>query len=62
MLPTYSSSLSSRIILSPASEAQHVVSVAFDIGGLKDIVDHKKTGYLAKPFDPIDLANGIIWI
>ena len=35
--------------------------VAFDIGGLKDIVDHKKTGYLAKPFDPIDLANGIIW-
>jgi glycosyltransferase involved in cell wall biosynthesis len=36
--------------------------VAFDATGLQDIVLHKKTGYLAKPFDPEDLANGIDWI
>lgn len=36
--------------------------VCFDTTGLKDIVVHKKTGYLAKPFDSIDLAYGIVWI
>ena len=36
--------------------------VAFDTGGLNDIVDHKDTGYLAKPFDVKDFANGISWV
>ena len=36
--------------------------VAFNIGGLPDIVDHQRTGYLAKPFDTEDLARGIKWI
>ncbi|PAF46694.1 hypothetical protein BKH46_06935 [Helicobacter sp. 12S02634-8] len=36
--------------------------VCFNIGGLKDIVEHKKTGYLATPFDPCELAQGIEWI
>lgn len=36
--------------------------VAFDIGGNNDMIDHKKNGYLAKPFDSQDLANGIEWI
>jgi glycosyltransferase involved in cell wall biosynthesis len=36
--------------------------VAFDQGGMSDIIDHKQTGYLAKPFDTIDLAEGIRWI
>lgn len=35
---------------------------AFDATGLKDIVVHEKTGYLAQPFDPEDLARGIKWI
>ena len=47
-----------------ASEAMacgtHVV--AFDTTGLKDIVDHKKNGYLARPFDIEDLAHGIGWV
>jgi glycosyltransferase involved in cell wall biosynthesis len=34
---------------------------AFATGGLLDIVDHKKNGYLAKPFESDDLANGISW-
>jgi glycosyltransferase involved in cell wall biosynthesis len=36
--------------------------VAFDATGPKDIVEHRITGYLATPFDALDLANGINWI
>ncbi len=36
--------------------------VAFDIGGLPDIVDHQATGWLAPAFDTESLANGIVWV
>jgi len=36
--------------------------VAFKTGGLPDIVDHMENGYLASPFDSIELAEGISWI
>lgn len=36
--------------------------VAFGTTGLLDIVDHKLNGYLAKPFESEDLANGIRYI
>ena len=36
--------------------------VAFDIGGLSDIVTHRETGWLAKGFDTDDMAEGIGWI
>jgi len=36
--------------------------VAFGATGLLDIVDHKKNGYLAKPFESQDLADGIEWV
>ncbi len=36
--------------------------IAFDIGGLPDIVAHEHTGYLAKAYDTQDLARGIIWV
>lgn len=36
--------------------------VAFDIGGISDIVSHKKTGYLATAFDTQDLAKGVMWV
>ena len=36
--------------------------VGFNIGGLNDIVDHLRTGYLAKAFDAQDLAKGISWV
>ena len=35
---------------------------AFNIGGNPDMVEHRKNGYLAKPFDIVDLADGISWI
>ncbi|MFO7606150.1 MAG: glycosyltransferase family 4 protein [Desulfurivibrionaceae bacterium] len=36
--------------------------VAFGATGLLDVVDHLTNGYLAKPFDIDDLANGIEWV
>ncbi len=36
--------------------------VCFDATGPKDIVEHKVSGYLATPFEPQDLAQGIQWV
>ncbi len=36
--------------------------VAFDQGGVPDLIDHDRNGYLARPFDPADLARGIDWM
>ncbi|MEI6330021.1 MAG: glycosyltransferase family 4 protein [Pseudanabaena sp. ELA645] len=36
--------------------------VAFDIGGMPDMIDHQQNGYLAQPFDIDDLAKGITWV
>jgi glycosyltransferase involved in cell wall biosynthesis len=36
--------------------------VAFDVTGLKDIVDRQQNGYLAKPYETEDLARGIAWV
>lgn len=36
--------------------------VAFRQGGVPDLIDHELNGYLAQPFDPIDLARGIAWV
>jgi glycosyltransferase involved in cell wall biosynthesis len=36
--------------------------VAFGSTGLLDIVEHKNTGYLAKPYVTLDLARGIDWV
>jgi glycosyltransferase involved in cell wall biosynthesis len=36
--------------------------IAFNATGLKDIVDHQQNGYLVKPFDIEDFAQGITWV
>ena len=36
--------------------------VAFNVGGMPDMIEHKCNGYLAKPFGCQDLADGISWI
>lgn len=45
-----------------ASEAQACGTpvAAFATTGLIDVVEHESTGYLATPFDPADLAKGIL--
>jgi glycosyltransferase involved in cell wall biosynthesis len=35
---------------------------AFAATGLLDVVEHLHCGYLAKPYDPQDLATGIEWL
>lgn len=47
-----------------AVEAQScgVPVVAFDVGGLSEIITHKETGYLAKPYDTEELSKGISWV
>lgn len=39
-----------------------VPCVAFEIGGLPDMIDHGINGWLATPFDPVDLLKGIKWV
>lgn len=36
--------------------------IAFNATGPQDIIDHKKNGYLAKPYLSTDLAQGIEWL
>ncbi|MFZ3013990.1 MAG: glycosyltransferase family 4 protein, partial [Nitrospira sp.] len=35
---------------------------AFAINGLTDMIEHQKNGWLARPFEPGDLAEGIRWL
>lgn len=35
---------------------------AFNVNGLPDMIEHRKNGWLARPFDPADLAEGIRWL
>ena len=36
--------------------------VGFDVGGMPDMIVHKETGYLAKPYDESDLGQGLHWV
>jgi len=36
--------------------------VGFDIGGIPDMIDHKKTGFLVKPKDIAGLIEGVEWV
>lgn len=36
--------------------------VAFNAGGIPDLIDHKVNGYLAQPYRPDSLAEGMAWV
>lgn len=59
IVPSLQENLSNIILESMACETP---VVAFDVGGNSEIIDHKYNGYLAKPFDIANLADGIDWI
>ncbi|MEM7144758.1 MAG: glycosyltransferase [Verrucomicrobiota bacterium] len=46
-----------------AAEAQACATpvVAFEASATKEVVQHKRTGYLAEPFNPASLTRGIEW-
>jgi glycosyltransferase involved in cell wall biosynthesis len=37
-------------------------AVAFGVGGMPDLIEHQRQGYLAQPFDTADFAQGIAWV
>jgi len=39
-----------------------VPAVAYDVGGISDLIAHKMNGYLAKPMDNNDLLAGLLWV
>lgn len=39
-----------------------VPCVAFNIGGMPDMIEHQQNGYLAQPYQIADLAQGIAWV
>lgn len=38
-----------------------VPCVGFQVGGIPEMIDHKKSGYVARYKDSADFANGILW-
>jgi glycosyltransferase involved in cell wall biosynthesis len=36
--------------------------IAFNVGGLPDLVVHRETGWLARQFDADDMASGVKWV
>ncbi len=36
--------------------------VAFNIGGIPDMIEHQQNGYLVQPYDSEELAHGITWV
>lgn len=59
VVPSLSENLPNTILESLACGTP---CVAFNIGGIPDLIDHKNNGYLASPFNSIDFATGIKWI
>lgn len=59
VVPSRSENLSNTIMESLACGTP---VACFDIGGNGDMVEHRKNGYLARPFDADDLAYGIRWL
>ena len=36
--------------------------IGFDIGGIPDVLIHKRTGWISAAFDTVDFCEGIKWI
>lgn len=36
--------------------------VAFNLGGMPDMIEHERNGYLAQPYEVDDLVEGITWV
>lgn len=59
VVPSIQENLSNSVLEALACGAP---CVAFEIGGMPDLIEHQRNGYLAKPFEATDLARGIQWV
>jgi len=59
VMPTLDDNLPNTVMESLACE---LPVVSFDTGGVSDMLLHKKSGYLARYKDDLDLAHGIKWV
>ncbi len=59
VLPSLEDNLPNTIM---ESMACGVPSVAFRVGGIPEMIDHRRNGYLANFKDAADLAEGIRWV
>lgn len=59
VLPSIQENLSNTIL---EASACGTPCVAFNIGGMPDMISPMINGYLAKPYEVDDLAKGLIWI
>ena len=44
------------------AQACGLPAVGFDIGGLPDIINHEKTGWISKAYDTSDFSSGMQWV
>jgi glycosyltransferase involved in cell wall biosynthesis len=59
VLPSLSENLPNTIM---EAMACGVPCIGFNIGGIPEEIDHRKTGYVAAYRDAADLAKGIHWV
>ena len=59
VLPSLSENLPNTIM---EAMACGVPSVGFKVGGIPEMIDHKKNGYVANYQDARDLSDGIYWV
>lgn len=59
VLPSLSENLPNTIM---EAMACGVPSVGFKVGGIPEMIEHKRTGYVAEYRDSADLAKGIHWV
>ena len=59
VVPSVQENLSNTVVESLACGTP---VVAFNIGGMPDMIRHKGNGYLAEPFSSEELAEGIKWV
>ena len=59
VLPSLQDNLPNTVI---EAMACGIPVVGFEVGGVPDMVEHKKTGFLAKPKDAFSLVEGIKWV
>ncbi|MBR6714277.1 MAG: glycosyltransferase family 4 protein [Bacteroidaceae bacterium] len=58
-LPSLQENLPNTIM---EAKACGVPTVAFRVGGIPQMIDHRADGYLAEPKDAADLAQGLRWV